>query len=110
MDYATLLVHLRLGATNEGVLKVTSDLAKQYEAAVIGIAAFHPVPLAFGDIRRRGNILAVDGVELGRNMLSAENEFKNPCRARLRRLSGDRQAEGWICRTSSLARRGPQTS
>ena len=76
MDYATLLVHLRLGATNESVLKVAGDLAQLHDAAVVGIAAFHPMPLAFGEVRRRGSVLEVDGAELLRNMLSAESQFR----------------------------------
>jgi nucleotide-binding universal stress UspA family protein len=75
-----LMVNLRLGTENKAVLKVAGILAKQYEAAVIGIAAFHPLPLAFGDVRNRGNVLEVDSVELRRNLLAAENEFKSALR------------------------------
>ncbi len=38
MGYSTLLVHLKLGVSNEGLLKITGDLAKRFDAEVIGVA------------------------------------------------------------------------
>jgi nucleotide-binding universal stress UspA family protein len=43
MTYKTLLVHLDLNGDNEGLLKITSDLAGRFNAKVIGIAAAQPI-------------------------------------------------------------------
>jgi len=38
VGYSTLLVHLKLGATNEGLLQIAGDLAERFDAHVIGVA------------------------------------------------------------------------
>jgi len=43
MTYKTLLVHLDLNGDNEGLLKITGDLAERFGARVIGIAAAQPI-------------------------------------------------------------------
>jgi len=43
MTYKSLLVHLDLNGDNEGLLKITADLAERFNAKVIGIAAAQPI-------------------------------------------------------------------
>jgi len=43
MTYRTLLVHLDLNGDNEGLLKITGDLAERFDARVVGIAAAQPI-------------------------------------------------------------------
>ena len=49
MTYANLMVHLTLGATNEGLLRITRDLAARCNARVIGIVACQPMQIAYDD-------------------------------------------------------------
>jgi hypothetical protein len=42
MTYSTLMVHLDIGGSNEGPLRVAADLARRFAARVIGIAARPP--------------------------------------------------------------------
>ena len=46
MIYFTLMVHLDLGTSNEGLLRITADLAERFKASVIGIAACQPMQMA----------------------------------------------------------------
>jgi nucleotide-binding universal stress UspA family protein len=43
MTYKTLMVHLDLNGDNEGLLKITGDLAERFGAKVVGIAAAQPI-------------------------------------------------------------------
>lgn len=49
MTYSTLMVHLDLGVSNAALLQVSADLAQRHRARVIGIAAFQPMQLSYGD-------------------------------------------------------------
>jgi nucleotide-binding universal stress UspA family protein len=44
MAYESLLVHLRLGSANEGLLRITAELAERFHAHVIGVAVCKPLP------------------------------------------------------------------
>lgn len=43
MTYKTLLVHLKIGAKNEGLLKITGDIAEKFSAHVIGVSVCQPL-------------------------------------------------------------------
>ncbi len=43
MEYHTLLVHMKLGATNDAVLQIAGNLAEQFSAYVIGLATCEAV-------------------------------------------------------------------
>jgi len=44
MAYKTLMVHLKPGADNDGVLRIAGDLAERFDATVIGVAVCQPIP------------------------------------------------------------------
>ncbi|MGQ0699470.1 MAG: hypothetical protein ACT4PZ_14645 [Panacagrimonas sp.] len=48
MNYSTLMVHLELGRLNEGLLRITGDLAERLHASVIGISACQPMLTVYG--------------------------------------------------------------
>ena len=76
MSYATLMVHLQLGHSNAGLLKITAELAERCHAGVIGIAARQPMQLVFGDGYVSGEIFQQDLAEIARGLLEAEAEFR----------------------------------
>lgn len=43
MEYSTLLAHVKLGATNEGLLEISGEIVERFGAHAIGIAAYEPV-------------------------------------------------------------------
>ena len=44
MSYSTLMVHLELERSNDARLRIAGDLAEQFDARLIGIAACDPQP------------------------------------------------------------------
>jgi nucleotide-binding universal stress UspA family protein len=76
MSYATLMVHLDLNASNEGILQLTGDLAERFEASVIGIAACQPLQMIYGDGYMLADIIEQDRVEMEKEMLTVESRFR----------------------------------
>ncbi|MFM9925223.1 universal stress protein [Variovorax sp. H27-G14] len=77
MTYATLMVHLQPGRSNVAVLAWARRLAGSFNAAVVGIAATQPMPMAVGD-----GLMAADLYELSRDEMTgevgqAEAEFRS---------------------------------
>jgi nucleotide-binding universal stress UspA family protein len=56
-------------------LRVTSDLAKRFDARVIGIAACQPTPMVYSDGYASGTFVAEDREEIDRETRLAEAEF-----------------------------------
>jgi nucleotide-binding universal stress UspA family protein len=75
MTYATLMVHLELGRSNARLLRVAGDLAQQFEATLIGIAACQPMPMYYAE-GYSGDMLEEDRVEMARQIRAAEDEFR----------------------------------
>lgn len=76
MTYETLLVHLELGRANAGLLKIAAELAEQFHAAVIGIAARQPLQMIYGDGYAVDELDDRDREELAAEMKAAELEFR----------------------------------
>jgi nucleotide-binding universal stress UspA family protein len=76
MTYSTLMVHLNLGVSNEGVLHVAADLATRFNAHVIGIAASQPLQITYGDGFMSGELIEQDRIEMGRETHQAEADFR----------------------------------
>ena len=75
MTYKTLMVHLDLSGDNEGVLKVAGDLAAQFDAKVIGIAAYQPIQLMVGEGINAGEAIAQERAEAEKELSNAAAEF-----------------------------------
>jgi nucleotide-binding universal stress UspA family protein len=75
MSYKTLLVHLKLGADNEGLLRITGDLAERFGATVIGVAVCQPIPSIYPAMQTAyGNGIACEDItETDRKV--TENRF-----------------------------------
>ena len=75
MTYSTLMVHLDLGGSNEGPLRIAADLAQRFEARVIGIAACQPVLVSYGDGYMSPEVIEQDRDEIEKETEEAEAEF-----------------------------------
>ena len=83
MTYATLMVHLQLGTSNTGVVRIAGDLAARFEAGVIGIAACQPLQVVYADgIYVSGGLIDQDREQIGKDLEAAEAEFKSVLQAR----------------------------
>jgi nucleotide-binding universal stress UspA family protein len=76
MTYATLMVHLELGRSNAGLLKIAGDLAVRFRAGVIGIAACQPIRIGYGDAYLSGDVIEQDREEIEKEIHAAEAEFR----------------------------------
>lgn len=75
MTYATLMVHLELGRSNNALLNFTADLANRMNAGVIGIVACQPLPVVYSDGMMMGDYIQQDRDDLMREMKDAKAEF-----------------------------------
>ena len=77
MTYATLMVHLEVGRSNVGLsLWVAGHLADRFHASVVGIAACHPMQLAYAESYVSGDMVKEDFEARGKEIQGAEAEFR----------------------------------
>lgn len=76
MTYKTLMVHMKLGHTNDDLLRVAVELATRFDARVIGIAACQPTPMVYSDGYIPGIFVEQDREEIDREINVAEAEFR----------------------------------
>ena len=75
VTYATLMVHLELGNSNTSVLQIAGDLAEQFNARVVGIAAGQPMQIVYSSGLLPGEICIQDRDEISKELHDAEAEF-----------------------------------
>jgi nucleotide-binding universal stress UspA family protein len=93
MRYSTLLVHLKLGVSNEGLLKITGDLAERFEANVIGVTVCKESSQVYltmlpqytiqGDDE---DLVTIDRQSTERMISEAEQQFRTALASRSRSL------------------------
>lgn len=76
MTYKTLMVHLQLDGGNQGILKIAADLARRFNANVIGIAACQPIQVLFQEGLIGDEIVQQDIKEIRKELAAAESEFR----------------------------------
>lgn len=86
MSYKVLMAHLQTGADNAGLLAVTADLAKRFDASVIGIAACQPVQLLAEEGFVAGEVIAESYAELKKEIAAAEAQFRSALGGRVKHL------------------------
>lgn len=86
MTYKTLMVQLQPGRSHAGLLRITVDLAEQFAATVIGVAACRPLDPSYGDSYLSGGALQADFDEMEKEIKDAEAEFKAAMGSRIRTL------------------------
>jgi nucleotide-binding universal stress UspA family protein len=85
VTYATLMVHLELGHSNAGLLKIAGDLAERFHAGLIGIAACQPMQIIYGagDGYVSADLIEQDRKEIEREIREAEAEFRSALQTRV---------------------------
>jgi nucleotide-binding universal stress UspA family protein len=76
MTYATLMVHLDLYGSNEGLLQIAGNVAERFEASVIGIAACQPLQMIYGDGFMLSDLIEQDRLETEKEMQAVEERFR----------------------------------
>lgn len=94
MRYSTLLVHLKLGTSNEGLLKITGDLAERFEADVIGVAVCKETSQAYltmlpqySVLGNEDDLVTIDRKLTDKLIVEAEQQFRGALQGRCRSLS-----------------------
>jgi nucleotide-binding universal stress UspA family protein len=80
------MVHVEPGQSNTGLFNVAGDLAERLSAVVIGIAAYQPIQIIAGDGYIPAEILEADRVEIKREIVVAEREFRDALQKRVKTL------------------------
>jgi nucleotide-binding universal stress UspA family protein len=73
------MVHLELGQSNSGLLKITADLADRFHAAVIGVAACHPIRNLYSEYGygyTSGDVAVAELEEIESETAKAEADFR----------------------------------
>ena len=86
MTYSTLMVHLDVGSSNAGRLRVAGDLADRFGAGVVGIAAAQPMQVVYADGYVSGGIIEDDVKAKEKEIAAAEAEFRSAFQKRTNKL------------------------
>jgi nucleotide-binding universal stress UspA family protein len=76
MSYATMMVHVGIGPTNDSRLAIAGDLAKRLGAHLIGICAADPLPPMFFDAPIPAEVIEEDRKQLEEAMREAHERFR----------------------------------
>jgi nucleotide-binding universal stress UspA family protein len=76
VTYKTLMVHLQLRQSNDGVLRIAADLAERFHAGVTGIAVCQPMQIVQGDVYVSGDLIEQDREEIKQEIRIAELAFR----------------------------------
>jgi nucleotide-binding universal stress UspA family protein len=86
VTYTTLMVHLKAGEPNAGVLRVSGRLAERFDATVIGIAARQPLQLLYDNGFGSTDVITQDLREIEKALEAAEAEFRAALHGRAKSL------------------------
>ena len=86
MDCKSMMVHLELNGDNDGVLAIAGDLAEQFQAGVIGIAACQPIQIPYNEGCASGDVITQDRAEIARELKQAEDAFRAALAGRAKSL------------------------
>jgi hypothetical protein len=84
MPFSTLMVHLELEHSNDARLQIVGDLAEQFDATVIGIAAADPQPLHYAAGAFAQGLVAQERSEIEKRMSETEERFRSAMQQRVR--------------------------
>jgi nucleotide-binding universal stress UspA family protein len=86
MSYATLMVHLELEQPNDIRLQIASDLAEQFDAKLIGIAASNPQPSHYATGAFAHDLVEQLRAQVNQQMAETEERFRAAANKRAREL------------------------
>jgi nucleotide-binding universal stress UspA family protein len=75
MAYKTILVHLELNGDNEGVLGIAGQLARRFDARVVGIAAAQPFMPLYEEGPMMADVITKDRAELEKELDACRLQF-----------------------------------
>jgi nucleotide-binding universal stress UspA family protein len=76
MAFRTIMVHLELGRSNNGLLEIAGNLAQRCNASLIGIAGCQPVTIPYNETYISGDIIVEDRKEIERQIKETERQFR----------------------------------
>lgn len=86
MTFSTLMVHLDLERPNDARLQITGDLAEQFGAKVIGVAASDPHPPHYAEGMVARGFVEHERAEVKKRMTEAEARFRAALGSRAREV------------------------
>jgi len=86
MTYKTLLVHLDLNGDNEGLLKITGDLAERFGARVVGIAAAQPILPLYDEGIVMADVATLHRNEVDREIAACRSQFHRAMEGRVKQI------------------------
>jgi hypothetical protein len=84
MTFSTLMVHLELEHSNDARLRIAGDLAEQFDAKLIGIAACDPQPAHYADGAFAQGLIERGRAEIRQRMAETEARFRSATQQRAR--------------------------
>jgi hypothetical protein len=84
MTFSTLMVHLELEHSNDARLRIAGDLAEQFDAKLIGIAACDPQPAYYADGAFAQGVIERERAEIRQRMAETEARFRSAMHQRAR--------------------------
>jgi len=76
MTYKTLMVHLQIGQSNAGLLRIADDLAQSFQARLIGVAVCQPMRMLFNDGYMPAELIEDDRQNMEQQIAATEAEFR----------------------------------
>jgi nucleotide-binding universal stress UspA family protein len=86
MSYSTLMVHLELEHSNDARLRIAGDLAEQFDARLIGIAACDPQPTYYAENSFARGLVEHERTEIKKKMGETEKRFRSTLHKRARNI------------------------
>ena len=83
MTFSTLMVHLELEHSNDARLRIAGDLAEQFDAKLIGIAAADPQPARYAGGDFAQGLVAHERAEIKKQITEAEERFRSAVQQRV---------------------------
>ena len=84
MTFSTLMVHLELEQSNDARLRIAGDLAEQFDAKVIGIAASDPKPTHYAGGSFAQSLVAQNRSKIKKQITETEERFRSAMHQRAR--------------------------
>ena len=108
MTYSSLMVHLDLGISNEALLQFTAEIAERFNAGVIGVTAYQPMQISYGDGYMSGDVIELDRADVETQRAEAEDRFRTVLHNRASKLQyrstiGTMQLADWIANEARAA-------
>lgn len=86
MSYASLMVSVLLGRSNDALLQVAGGLAERFQSGVIGVAACRPIQVVCSDYSVPAKLFEEDRKQIAKQLQAAEAEFRATLQGRVGRL------------------------